>query len=395
MAKLKGKKTDDLINGDINLVAEDDVIRGKGGDDTLNGFGGDDKLLGQGADDEINGGDGEDTLIGGSGDDTLNGDGGNDTLKGGTGFDELSGGEGNDSLSGGGNDDTLSGGADDGTLTVESNGVNLTTVFVKNPGFENPVLDPLAISSDVPDWNQSASSFVNTSGIRHFTTDSFVTGAAEGDNAAFVTGGGVLDQTVNTVFAPGMVIQLTVAVGDRLESTFKTPSYEIRLLAGNHVLGVDNDAKTVDGAFVDAEVLVDADDFATDFTGFGQDLRIELVNTGNNLVVFDDVRLDVGQDKADFIDLDDATITAEAGDTLVGGSGDDVFMYNLGDGVDLIKDFKVGADQIVLGDGLNPEIQTRGNTTYVLFDDPDGGVFGDSAIILSGIKNVTEVDLFG
>lgn len=77
----------------------------------MHGRGGNDTLTGTPFDDFIDGGDGDDTLLGyGTGNDTLFGGEGNDLLYGGSGSDHLEGGGGADDLRGGVGDDYLSGG---------------------------------------------------------------------------------------------------------------------------------------------------------------------------------------------------------------------------------------------------------------------------------------------
>ncbi|AXE29617.1 hypothetical protein DK842_06720 [Chromobacterium phragmitis] len=78
--------------------------------DTLRGGNVDDWMLGNGGNDSLYGGNGNDLLEGGAGDDGLYGEEGNDTLKGGLGNDSLNGGNGSDLLEGGEGDDTLFGG---------------------------------------------------------------------------------------------------------------------------------------------------------------------------------------------------------------------------------------------------------------------------------------------
>ena len=82
----------DLLNGS----SLGDTLHGAAGNDTLNGLDGDDTLNGDADNDTLNGGNGNDNLSGGTGSDTLNGNAGNDQLNGGAGSDALNGGAGND-----------------------------------------------------------------------------------------------------------------------------------------------------------------------------------------------------------------------------------------------------------------------------------------------------------
>ena len=81
---------------------------------TADGGSGNDRLRTAGGDDIIDGGAGNDSLVGNGGDDSISGGIGNDTLEGGAGNDVLLGGDGNDTLRGGaGNDDIQGEGGDD------------------------------------------------------------------------------------------------------------------------------------------------------------------------------------------------------------------------------------------------------------------------------------------
>jgi len=80
-------------NALINQLA----MQGTTGNDSITGFASNDIIDGLGGDDTLSGGEGNDTLLGGDGQDQLYGDAGNDTLNGGLGAnDYMSGGEGND-----------------------------------------------------------------------------------------------------------------------------------------------------------------------------------------------------------------------------------------------------------------------------------------------------------
>ena len=99
-----------LGNDEIWSGNGDDIISGNEGNDVLYGNNGNDTINGNDGNDELHGDDGNDQLFGGDGNDTLCGENGNDTLIGGMGSDNLQGGDGNDTLNGGLGNDTLYGG---------------------------------------------------------------------------------------------------------------------------------------------------------------------------------------------------------------------------------------------------------------------------------------------
>lgn len=86
-----------------------DTANGVAGDDAMQGNGGNDTLSGRNGDDQVSGGDGNDSLSGGDGADQVNGGSGNDVMAGDAGGDILQGGEGADTADGGGGADTISG----------------------------------------------------------------------------------------------------------------------------------------------------------------------------------------------------------------------------------------------------------------------------------------------
>jgi len=116
-----GAGSDTLIGGD-----GDDVLYGdadglaSGGDDRIYGDAGNDQMRGHQGNDTLDGGSGSDMLLGDEGDDVLTGGTGDDELQGGTGADLLFGEEGIDTLLGGADDDRLYGGADDDWLQGDS-----------------------------------------------------------------------------------------------------------------------------------------------------------------------------------------------------------------------------------------------------------------------------------
>ncbi len=134
---LQGLDGDDILEGGVG----DDAMQGDGptqlgffnttpganhGDDFLDGGEGNDRLWGQGGNDQLFGGDGRDSLygdddpdrlaIGYAGDDYLDGESGDDVLSGGAGDDVLLGGDGNDALFGDAGNDYIDGQAGDDAI---------------------------------------------------------------------------------------------------------------------------------------------------------------------------------------------------------------------------------------------------------------------------------------
>jgi trimeric autotransporter adhesin len=131
---LDGTPDADVIEGTstsdrINALAGDDVVMAKRGEDIIDlgagddfadaGDGNDVVFAGDGAD-LVFGVAGDDMLDGGAGNDTLDGGAGDDSLDGGAGADQLAGGEGNDTLTGGEGADTLAGGTGNDVYIVDA-----------------------------------------------------------------------------------------------------------------------------------------------------------------------------------------------------------------------------------------------------------------------------------
>ena len=99
---LLGFGGDDSLSGG----AGDDTAYGGEGNDSIAGGAGNDTLVGEAGNDVLDGGEGMDLIDGGEGNDVLAGGGGDDGLDGGDGNDTLDGGAGADALVGGAGDDT-------------------------------------------------------------------------------------------------------------------------------------------------------------------------------------------------------------------------------------------------------------------------------------------------
>ncbi len=118
---LAGDSGDDVLRGeDGNDLARGgtgrDMMMGGAGNDDMGGDADTDWLYGEGGDDTLYGGDGRDLLVGAIGNDRLFGQAGDDLVRGDAGRDLATGGDGNDSLLGGDAEDTLYGEAGNDTI---------------------------------------------------------------------------------------------------------------------------------------------------------------------------------------------------------------------------------------------------------------------------------------
>jgi trimeric autotransporter adhesin len=113
--ELDGGEGNDTLYG----AAGDDLLFGDAGDDYLDGKEGNDVLIGEAGADNLLGAEGDDQLDGGAGHDQLLGGAGNDTLSGGEGVDYMAGGEGDDTYVVSSADIAVAGGFVEGIVDTE------------------------------------------------------------------------------------------------------------------------------------------------------------------------------------------------------------------------------------------------------------------------------------
>jgi len=201
----------------------------------------------------------------------------------------------------------------------EDSGGPVGSITVDNSSFESSSFSDggysysasgWSVSGNAGSWDPSSSEF-NDQGSSDGTH-----GVPDGENIGWAGWGGSMSQTVDGTFEADRSYELSVDVGD--PSSSGAPPYEIRLYAGNELVGsVDqSDFPLTDQEFTTATISVNGSDFADDFAGFGGDLRIELVHSGgDSYVTFDQVELsaaDIGGDDGYTRELD---ITSSLTDT--------------------------------------------------------------------------------
>ncbi len=415
-----------------------DVLIGGTGDNVINGLGGFDRLVGGEGDDTLTlgsegnatGGVGNDTLTGGSGysdlsggagddmlslgegggfasgdagDDTLSlgesggfafGDAGHDTLTGGAGSDFLAGGPGRDQITAGAGDDTVSlddldagdfadGGKGSDFLYVNAGTATDPVVLTGSDG--ELFLDGVLIATGFESFGITAGSgndtLTGSSGFNNFY------GGAGDDTISLGEGGGA-------------------AFGDAGNDTLTGGS-------GNDVLlsGTGSDRITA-GAGDDTLVLgedggVLGEDGGSAYGGAGHDT----LSGGSG---FERLRGGAGNDLLNTSDGGGRAWGGRGHDTLTGGSGNDMLVGGRGDDVltggagtdefrftagllsgvetDLISDFEVGVDTLVL---RNVSIAS------ITAADLDGDGMEDASVLLSsgdvigliGVSGVTADDL--
>ena len=213
-------------------------------------------------------------------------------------------------------------------------------IAIDNAGFEDRAYGDQRWGSGAPEWESSGGS-----GDWNPAARSLAAEASEGDNVAYVNSGG-LAQTVDEAFSPDTNYELSVDVGNRQDiSGFG--EYEIRLYAGDELIGTADDGAPAEGGWQTVTLNVNGADFPSDFAGFGEDLRIELVKVGGGQVNFDNVQLNA-------VDVShDLSVDENAPGAVVGELG--VLDVDAGDSHTFAVDdarFEVVGGQLKLKDGV-------------------------------------------
>ena len=247
----------------------------------------------------------------------------NDTIDGGTGSDTIYGGKGNDVLTGGTGKDVFIYNSGDGNDTITDYTVGEDTLKV--------------IGASIGTYTVTGNNAVIKIGSGAVTLkdvgDKEIVIADENDNAR--------------VYRNGLIYGGTSVA--RAKSLTVTSAYTGDLSSyGANVVSIDASARTS---------------------------AIELVgNAGNNYIS--------GGNKADTIeggDGDDTIIGNKGADTLTGGNGADVFVYDSGDGNDVITDYTAGEDTISLAGDYPVVYSVSGSDAYL--------TIGKGTITLQGVGN--------
>ena len=383
-----GADNDQLYAGNGN-----DVLIGGSGNDLLDAGDGSDQLYGGTGNDVLNGGAGNDLLDGGDGSDQLNGGTGDDILVGGTGDDVLIGGQGNDTyrLDLAWGQDTIQYESKNQTDidTIEFININPDDLIVRKVGQDMVIIhritgDQLIVESqfsdylsnksinkvrfdDQTEWDEAALNIQAVKGtelddIIEGTTDHDVIHAGDGDDIVygrsvysetpetqyFVYGGAGNDKIYATGYLDGG------AGDDEIEGAGHLLGGEGNdILNGQGVLEgqAGNDTLTGQGKLYGG----DGQDHLT-LTGlYGDELGLLAGGSGDDILIVDVNRRQFvnGSNQNEFIQDDDGyhaiqdtelteaqrAVYVEGGqgnDTIYGSFGDEVYLFNLGDGQDTI-----------------------------------------------------------
>jgi uncharacterized delta-60 repeat protein len=375
--------TDIPSNGNLMGDEQDNLIYGEIPNDTILGFQGNDTLVGY-VFDSLNGQNdfGDNILVGGDGNDYLFGSVGNDSLFGETGDDQIIAGAGNDLLQGGTGNDTLSGREGD-DLIIDA--------FTDNDG--NNLIYGQSGNDTVQGGNQvdSVSGGKGNDWIQAGDADDWLLGDFGSDTLFGEGGNDTLsgDNDLGEPTEPEDLIRQDLLMGGEGDDLLLGNQDNDTLLgeSGNdHIRGGKDD----DLIFGDSEI----DSIAGNDLLFGDAGNDTIIGGGGDDTIYGDNADIVGADVNTLRDLllgdigndliygnkgDDTLLGRDGNDTLSGGKendllfgglGDDVLIGGFGDdtittgagndliylavdqGVNLIRDFQPGVDQLILIDGL-------------------------------------------
>ncbi len=393
---LWGEQGDDvLLGGTSNVTVEDvngrDLLFGGEGNDTLYGNQSLDTLVAGDGDDEVHGGQGDDLLYGNTGDDVFFGEFGNDTIIGGPsgdqplgetgdrdlvfgdagndwivgnlGRDSLYAGNGSDRVHGGKDDDWLLGELGDDTLNGEQGDDTILGGTSNDPNDPTRDVDGEDLlfgeaGNDFMDGNEGNDTLV--AGIGNDTAyggkdNDLIFGNAGndlllGDRGNDTLCGGEGDDTLR-----GDQIDdgNSPAVGNNAQQD------QLYGGKGNDLLYGDEGQDTLCG------------DLGNDTLHGGKDNDLVKGCFGDNLLLGE-----MG---------DDTLVGGEGNDTLTGGEGIDTFVINPNLGNNLITDFQIGQDQLML-EGINfnqLQITQDGNSTLISFNNQ----------VLATLDQVNSIDI--
>ena len=332
---LQGYATADSLNG----LAGNDTLFGNAGNDTLDG----------GADnDYVDGGDGDDQLEGGLGNDILSGGNGNDMLSGGEGNDNLNGNVGNDILNGGAGNDYLNGGTgSDIYLFGRGSGQDRINNYDRSVGKQDAIqLDSDILKSDIVvarSGHHLVLSIIDTTDTltvsNYFMNDGVNSYAVEAIKFA--------DGTNWDLETLKSKVIIATASNDYLQGYATADS--LNGLVGNDTLFGNAGNDTLDGGadndYVDGG---DGDDQLEG--GLGNDILSG--GRGNDMVSGGE-----GIDNLAGSAGDDILDGGAGNDYLNGGTGSDTYIFNLGNGRDVVTNYESAnnnsQDILKFGEGIS------------------------------------------
>ena len=367
---LTGSGGADVLAGDVRA----NILRGGGGDDTLYGGPGASELN----DDWMYGEDGADKLFGGHGKDKLYGGSGADNLNSGAGADELAGGAGNDTLTGGAGADWFVFGAGSGNDTITDFEAGEDKIWIARSGtsFADLRIEANGGNARVGWGNDGQTVTLTGVSSTALTADSFLftggweTGFAPADQAAFdalavgmrienpgnssyyldvVSPGRFREFEDGEVYTGRYVYEKTGPNSGKLDSYYDDgDTYSSTIEFESATTGAATGEDGVTGRW---QLVISPLDPA-DATGADTLTGATGGDTSTGSAGGDTLTGTAGADTLNGGAGNDTINGLGGNDTLTGGAGADRFVFGAGGGNDVILDFSLGEDKIVLDDGL-------------------------------------------
>ena len=401
--------------GSLSPLFNNDPVIGTEESETIDGDEGNNEISGNGGFDLLNGNNGDDTIFGGAGRDILDGGSGFDLLEGGSGADILSGSEGVDTFAG-----TLA--ELDGDVILDFTEEDVLQVEDANFTSDNITITQGSAILDIDaDLDGAIDATITLEG--DFTDKDFIvepvslldysTTFISINNSSSVNDPPIAENDeVATYQGEAVNINVLVNDSDLNEDVLSINTFDDTSTEGGSISLDDNG--TPDNESDDRLIYTPAEDFSgsdnftytvsdgTDTATATVEVTVNPVDSSSN-----EINGTSGRDVLTGSDKDEKLIGLQSRDTLTGNGGEDRFVYtSIIDAGDVITDFEVGVDRIVLADVLDRfdylgsdaiadgyvQFSARGSDSFVQLD-PDGfaGSGRSRAFIL--VQNVAVDDL--
>ena len=384
--------TTDVGYVNIQTVADaplDGIVEGSGGADVIDGsFTGDPEGDMVDANDAIgvNGTtDDDDYIQAFGGDDTVQSGAGDDIVEAGSGDDVVAGGEGSDTLLGGSGNDTISGGHDPALAASPR------SMTIGNSSFEQTNHANGAYSQGIPGWSISVTGS-GQAGDYNPTSSEVNNATIDGTDVAYLYQGGgsnsvAISQTLSETYTAGDTYSFSVDVGDGTYSYSGDVPYQINIYAGTTLIGTTSGST----GNINALTTVTVDSTVENPALNGQAITIEIVQpasaSGGELLIDNVIGTVIPGAPAE--DLSGDSIDGGTGDDVIyGGGGDDTLALSDGFGNDTITGGETGETD---GDTLDMSAVTSGVQLDLTANDPEAGRVLENGASGSG-TSFTEIE---
>ncbi|MDB2562567.1 cadherin-like domain-containing protein, partial [Sulfurimonas sp.] len=167
------------------------------------------------------------------------------------------------------------------TLEALETTQNVTeSVSITNASFESSNLDNGKWDSNVDSWDQSGSA-----GDYEVKSKYYNDGEITGDNVAWIDGNATISQILGENLAEDTTYELSIDIGDTKKDNHGSSSdFSVKIYAGDEVVATltEDDITRSDGTMTTGTFSIDTSTLASDFSGFGEALKIQIENYDNS-----------------------------------------------------------------------------------------------------------------